>query len=174
MVLLVVIRWSGVGRVVYAACERLEYRWRLRVIERIRHVVGCRIAYAERCKPESLLGIAQDAAELVLVVRNVPMFGVRRDHDQRHTKTETVGIDLRRSHVIVPTAPIIPRDEDRGAVPTRALSDGIDHRADPRWPGVAGRVPGVVGVRPGGNDEGDLRHIAGREIGLRFETSPGI
>ena len=53
---------------------------------------------------------------------------------KRNAETEPVVVDVRRRNVIVETAPVVPHDEDGGAVPKRAFADGVDERRDPRGP----------------------------------------
>src|SRR3974390_2575227 len=100
--------------------DGLKRQWRLIEIEAVGEIVGgLSIGVAERSESESSFDQIQDAAEIVVHVRNVLCLGVWRNDDQRHAKT----IDIARSpagaivhdfgwrHVIVPAAPIVPRDD---------------------------------------------------------------
>ena len=44
---------------------------------------------------------------------------VRTDDDTGHADAVTVFVDLRRRNVIVESAPVVPREKDRRAVPVR-------------------------------------------------------
>src|SRR5580692_7066260 len=68
--------------------------------------------------------------------------------DQWHTETVFVRINQRRRHVVIPSTPIIPRDDDDRIVPILALADGIDHRRNPGWPQPC-IGPGMVRLLPG-------------------------
>src|SRR5207237_800642 len=59
---------------------------------------------------------------------------VRRDHDQRHAESVFVRIDDLRRNMIVPAAPIVPGDKNRGIRPVRTVADGIDDRCHPGRP----------------------------------------
>src|SRR5579863_9651131 len=67
-------------------CGLKRFR-RLREIEDVRHRVGRSVSRSERAQTEVLLDELQDAAEIVLGVRNEVRFRVRRDDDHRHAST---------------------------------------------------------------------------------------
>src|SRR5215469_17976721 len=102
------------------ADERL---WRLREIEAIAQVVGSAVGIVETRHAEVLFGEMKNAAELVLDVRHVAVPRIGRDDEQRHAEAQTHLVELWRGNVIVPTAPIIPGDEDGRAAPKRARTD---------------------------------------------------
>src|SRR5579863_8147806 len=88
---------------------------------------GCAfVGLMQRRKAKSRFDELQKAAEFVLRVIHVARLRVWRDAEQRHAETESFAIELRRRHVVVPSAPIVPRDEDGRRGPQGALSDRID------------------------------------------------
>src|SRR5579871_6371982 len=111
--------------------DRLEGTRRAPEVEAIVQVVRTRVGRAERAEAERLFDELQDAAELVALVRDVRGLGIGRDDDQRNAKAELVRVILRRLYVLVPPAPVVPNDEDRGAVPIRAIPDRVDDPGDP-------------------------------------------
>ena len=52
---------------------------------------------------------------------------------------------LRRYDVIEPAAPLVPRDDNRGAVPVLTLADRVDDRHYPRRAAAALSVAGMIG-----------------------------
>ena len=102
---------------------------------------------AEQRQIERLLYEPLNAGELVLRVRNVVRLGVRRNDDARHAKTQAFEVELRRRRVVVPPAPLVPRDDDGRVVPVLTLANRVDDGGHPRWSEdrAAARV---IGVRP--------------------------
>ncbi len=87
------------------------------------------------------------------------------DDQSGNAQAIAVVIHRRRGHVIVETAPIVPGQKDRGALPVRALHDGIDQaghirlaRADERC-----RVLAVDAIRA---DPRDSRQRAALSRGI--------
>ena len=109
-----------------------------------------------RPRLELILGELQDAAELVVHVRDVVLFRVRGDDQQRDAKPEPVVVEILRSHGVKPAARIVPEDEDRGRVPELRFADRVDQRRNPRWSGVRVATR-MVGVGAGRRDPG---HVA--------------
>src|SRR5208283_5704129 len=117
---------------------------------------------------------------------------VGRYHQQRDAETVlVVAFRLRQNSgllVVVPAAPIVPRDEDGGVLPVSAVivaggtgADGVDDRRHPRG---AAAVVGirVVRVHSGGNHPAHrteitianvLEHIGRRKIHIAGPILPG-
>src|SRR5580698_3000816 len=56
-------------------------------------------------------------------------------------------VELRGNDVIVPAAPIVPYDEDGGAVPKRALADRVHDGRDPLGPVLLSELGRAAGER---------------------------
>src|SRR5215472_11523271 len=110
------------------ADERLR---RLGEIEAIAEIVGAAVAVVEARYAEILFGEMENAAELMLDVRDVTVPCVRRDDEQRHSEAQPHLIELLRRNVIVPAAPVVPGDEYRRAVPEWTRADRVDNRGHP-------------------------------------------
>ena len=65
------------------------------------------------------LGVGVEAEDLVV---DVALLGVGADHDPGHAQAEAVAVDDRRHDMVVEAAPVIPGEEDRGAVPVGAVA----------------------------------------------------
>ena len=91
--------------------------------------------------------------------------GVRADDDARDAHAVALGVDLRRHHVVVEAAPVIPGQEDRGGVPVRAVHDRVD---DPGHVGLARADQGrrVLAVGGLGHDPRHLRQRARLGLGV--------
>ena len=79
---------------------------------------------------EVVLDELGERVEAQLLVVDVAASRVRADHDSRDAKAVAVQVDHRRSDVVVEAAPVIPREEDRRAVPVRAAPDRVDQARD--------------------------------------------
>src|SRR5580704_1691592 len=107
----------------------------------------------------------------MLPVRHVMRFRVGRDYQQWYAEAKLVRIVLRRRDVIVPAPPIVPRDENYGALPIRAFSDRVDDRCHPGRTSAVGD-DGVSGRWARGRDPNDfgeppLRDVAKDELWRR-------
>jgi hypothetical protein len=71
--------------------------------------------------------------------------GVWADDERRHRMPYPLPSTRGRRDVVVEAAPVVPRQEDRGAVPVRAAHHGVDQRGHVALPGRRrrGRVLGV-------------------------------
>src|SRR5580698_2163374 len=158
--------WSGIE---LRRCNMFEDARVLREVEGIHEIVCAPIRRAERALwySKGFLGKGQDAAELVLCPRNVSSLGVRRDDQQRYAETELVIVVDRRFHVIVPPTPVVPRDENRGALPILTLTDRVDDRRDPRRSFRRARPACVIGPRVAGNHP---RHTRETSLGDIFQN----
>ena len=65
------------------------------------------------------LGVRVEAQGLMI---DVAALGVGADHDAGHAQAVAVLVDDRGHDVVVETAPVVPRQEDRGRVPIRAVA----------------------------------------------------
>ena len=99
---------------------------------------------------------------------------------------------VRRRDVVVEAAPVVPRQEDRGAVPVGSVHHGVDQPGHIALPGRrrSGRVlrvdlvrndPGHVGEMPatrGGKEVGDVRDVArltvATDVGERRQRIPDL
>ncbi len=70
------------------------------------------------------LGVGVEAQDLV-VDEAAPR--VRRDQERGHPQAVAVLVDRRRHDVVVETAPVVPREEDRAGGPVRTSHDRVDH-----------------------------------------------
>src|SRR6185437_3385318 len=96
-------------------------------------------------------------AELLVV--DEAGLGVRAYYEPRHAQPVAADVDPRRRLVVVEATPVVPGEEDRGAVPARAAHDRVDQRGDVRLAGGDGAV-GVFGDAELGGDPGDVRQPA--------------
>src|SRR5579871_6654057 len=89
-------------------------------VERVDDAVGARVRGAETAETPDVLDELDDAAELVLRVRDVAgrarhgLARVGRNDQHRNAESQTAPMVewLRRLHLIVEPAPIVPRDDD--------------------------------------------------------------
>ncbi len=126
---------------------------------------------------------------------DVVLLGVRADDQRRDPQAVAVLVHHRRRHVIVEAAPVIPGQEDGGAVPVRSLHGGVDQPGDPGLPlahlggrmlavGTAGRDPGngrQVAILGGVEIVGDIGDVVqltvlldGVEVGQRIPDAGGL
>src|SRR4029078_12856627 len=77
------------------------------------------------------------------LVVDVAAARVRRDHEPGHAQAVAVDGHLRRHHVVVEAAPVVPGEEDCGRAPVRAAHDRVDDTGDV---GLAGRDEARRGV----------------------------
>ena len=143
---------------------RGERARRLSVIERILQVVGGRIGRAEVFGAERFFGEMQNAAELVLHVRNVTrLHDVGRDEQQRNAEAQLVVVAPVWHDVVEEAAPVVPSDDDGGRIPVRTLPNGVHDGCHPR--GAAGvAVAGVVAVLAVRRHPGDRCQRAGLDV----------
>jgi len=106
---------------------------------------------------------------------DVSGFRVGRDHDQGHAKAVFVGIDNLRRNMIVPAAPVVPRNEDSvfdqyWLVPM-ALTICATHEGP-----VPSGTTWVIRRLAGGNHPGQLSELvvrdAGQDLGLIQDDVP--
>jgi hypothetical protein len=96
-----------------------------------------RIGVTERGKIVNGFDKFKDTAEIVSDVRNVGVLCVRGHHDKWDSKTILVRIqNRRRRDVVVPAAPIVPGNNDRGMGRIGTVTDGVDYGCDPRRSGA--------------------------------------
>ena len=95
------------------------------VIEAVRKIVGGHVTRTQIRKSKILFNERKKAARLVDLVRNVVVAGIRGNDEKRDTKAKTHFIDLRRIDMVIPAAPIIPRDKDRRGIPELTGADFI-------------------------------------------------
>src|SRR6266542_1032305 len=105
-------------------------------------------------QPPVVLDEPQHGRELPVVVVDEPPLRVRRDHQQRHPDAQAELVDLRRRHVVVEPAPVVPRQEDRRVLPHGAAHDGVDDLGGPVL-SPAEVVFGVLGQGDLGRDPRD-------------------
>src|SRR5580658_6005041 len=124
---------------------------------------GTGVTGGEAAQAERILNELEDAPVLVLHVRDVAALRIWRDDEQRYAKAEPIVVDVARRHVVVPSAPLVPHDHDRGRVPKRTLTDRIDDAGNPVRPCIMirGSVIGVLKRRrdPGYGAEGSARDV---------------
>src|ERR1700722_15793795 len=145
-----------------------ETPWCLRKVEAIENARGSRVGVAARRRAdgrqvEYLFDELQNAAELVLRVRyvagaeTVSDARVGGNDDAGHANAEPAKIELRWRHIVVPAAPVVPKNDDRRRVPVRAAADRIDDRGHPRGTGVvaAARMIRVLPIRRHPRDVGE-------------------
>ena len=65
------------------------------------------------------------------LVIDVALLGVWADDEAWHSDPVAVLVDLRRGDVVVEAAPVVPGNEDRGALPVPAAHDVVDQACDP-------------------------------------------
>ena len=113
---------SRVGR-----ADRHELPGRLAELEDVVHKIRrANVGRSQARQRPIILDESYDAAELVLRVGDVAAFRIRRDDDEGNAKTEPAETARSgRRDVIVPSAPVIPNDQDCRAVPGGTLPDGI-------------------------------------------------
>ena len=90
--------------------------------------------------------------------------GVRADHETGDTEPVSLAVHGGRDHVVVEATPVVPREEDRGAVPVRAAHRGVDHAGDPCLP-LPDRRRRVLAVPLVGDHPRYGRQRAGRGVG---------
>src|ERR1700722_6403814 len=105
-------------------------------VETIREIVAAGIRISQRRQIVNFLNKFQDAAEIVGHVRDVSLFRVRGYDNEGNAKTIFVGIVDGRSDMIVPTAPVVPSNDDGGIRPIGAGANGVDDRCYPRRAGA--------------------------------------
>src|ERR1700723_588049 len=144
--------------------NRFVRRCRVMEIKEVMEIVSrSRVGKAEIAEAKDSLDSLQDAAKIVFQVADIADLGrIGRNHQQWHAKAELiiglVGAGLEhRSHVVVPTSPIVPGNEYGGVLPvagtvvaSRVISDGIDKGRHPRRPLAA--VDRMVRILSGGSD----------------------
>ena len=109
----------------------------IEVEEVVDEIGGANVGGSKPAQVPVIFDEPHDAAELVLLVRNISGLCIWRSDEHRHAKAQTaLGIEERWPDVIVEAAPIIPDDDDRGRLPLRALADSIDDACDPRLAGI--------------------------------------
>lgn len=97
------------------------------------------IGITQRRQSEHFLNEIEDTSEVVVHVRDVCRFGIRRDDGEGNaeaihiSRSPTFAIinDLWRRYMIVPATPIIPGNNYGGNGPEPALADRIDNRGNP-------------------------------------------
>ena len=99
----------------------------------VRRLVGQR---RERRQAEERFGELEDRGLIAGIVHDRAAARVRRDQHKRQARAVAAGLavgallELRRRHVIVVTARIVPRDDDRRVVPVFAARDRVDEGRD--------------------------------------------
>ena len=117
----------------YRRSDRLKLQRRLGEVKAIGEIVCRCIAITQRRQPIGLFNKFENATEIMVCVRDISRSRVGRDDDQRHaeavyvTATPLCAVreNLGGRNVIIPAAPIIPRDENRGVRPILAVADGV-------------------------------------------------
>ena len=117
------------------------------------------------------LRVGVEAEDLVV---DVALLGVRADHDPGDAEAEAVAVDDRRHDVVVEAAPVIPGEEDRGAVPVGALHDRVDQAGDVGLAGADERRrvlrDGAVRVDPRDRRQGAVLG-RGEEVRQRLDVA---
>src|SRR5215471_12032509 len=99
-----------------------------------------------------------NAAEVMMVVIDLPGGSKCRNHDHGDAESQLVASERRRQNlghlVVIPPSPVVPGNEDGRCIPIAAAvrvlafagADGVDQR---RYPGRATAVvgPGMIGIR---------------------------
>src|SRR5271157_1345263 len=123
--LLLLLYWRrmwGRGRRNYGARHRGRQR-RFAVIEAVGHAVRRRVSLVERRQTKEVLAELREADVRVLDLRDVPSFSIRTEHQAWHTasiaKLGAVSPQLHfgRVDMVIPAAPVVPRNEDGGRRP---------------------------------------------------------
>ena len=124
-------------------------------IEAVENIVGrIRIGLADRRETKVLLQKPQNAAEIVVNVRDVAWFRIGRDHNQRHSETIDIAgspagaiIDhLRWRHMVIPSTPVVPSHDDGGIRPIGTVADGIHDVGYPGGSARGDRIPCMIGI----------------------------
>ena len=76
---------------------------------------------------EQILDELQIGVERQRLVIDRPRLDPRRDREPRHAHAVAVDVDVRRPHVIVEAAPVVPREVDHRRVPIVGVHDRVDH-----------------------------------------------
>jgi hypothetical protein len=116
---------------------------RLLEVERGQQRRRLAVPMRELGEPPVVLDEPKHAGELAELVADESLPRVGADHEQRDPDPETEVVDLRRRHVVVEPAVVVPGDEDRGGVPLRALHDRVHDLGGPVLP-VTHAVLGVL------------------------------
>src|SRR5271156_1004312 len=107
----------------------------------------------------------------MIYVRNVLRLGVRRPPKEGHAKAVDISrspahtvVNNRGCDVVVPSSPIVPRDENRGVGPILTVADGIDNRC---YPGGSRAVvaAGMIGFLRRRNYPAHGGEITGLNVG---------
>src|SRR5579864_301908 len=142
---LVIVRiagWSSIVQEIARAqwgVDGVKGQRRLVEIETVGKVVGVGIGVPKRGKTKVFLHEVQDAAKVMIDVRDMCRFRVRGNHDQGHAEpvdiarspTGAIRDDLRRRHVVEPSAPIVPRHNDGSVGPIGTVANSVDDRSHP-------------------------------------------
>src|SRR5215471_12948149 len=147
----------------------------LRKIEAVGHRVRTSVALVQGGQVENLLAEAHQADMRVQLVRDVPGFCIRAQHQARNARAiaEWVTVEFRvrvrralrmgavpsfddgRIDMIEPAAPIVPGDEDSRLVPQPTGDDRVDlldrptHPVGDVLPGVLAEIGPAVAIDPG-------------------------
>ena len=80
---------------------------------------------------------------------NVSRFRVRRDDQARNANPQAAIVELRRTDVVVPPAPVVPQDDDGRRLPLRTPADRVNDRRHPGRSAIGARTRVV---RPSGSE----------------------
>src|ERR1019366_1695472 len=118
-------------------------------------------------------GKAQHAAEVVGGIVNVACRSVGRDYEQGNAKSIHIGLapagcrNRRRRNMVVPAAPIVPRNKDRSVLPVHfaigagsICSNRVDDRRNPRGT-CAVAAAGMIRCQASGRYPNDVSQVAG-------------
>src|SRR5207245_6963387 len=120
-------------------------------------------AVGQRVQPlatqEDVLDELDISVEAEGLVVDVVLLRIGADDQRWDPQAVAVLVHHRRHHVIVEAAPVIPGQEDGGAVPVRSLHGGIDQAGHPGLPlaHLGGRM---LAVGTAGRDPGNGRQVA--------------
>src|SRR4029077_15988809 len=132
--------------------------------------------------PEVMLDETQNAAEVMPEIVDVTCRRVGGDDKQRNAESILVVAFVQRQNgwwlVIVPAAPVIPGDKDKGVAPINftvgtgwVVANGIDNGCHPiRSAGVVG-TSGVIGILPGRNNPAHRSEITAPDVGQHIRRS---
>src|ERR1700674_5489735 len=133
-------------------------------VETIREVVGHSIRISERRQMVNPFDELQNTAEIMGNVGDIALLRERRHDDQRHAKPVFIRVDDCRGNVVIPSSPIVPRDEDGSVVPILTAADGIDNRRNPgRSQTLA--APRMVRFLPGWNHPANVGELTVGDVG---------
>ena len=150
------ILWS-LGPTQSVAERQLERLQRLLVeVEEVAQVERVAVPMGELGESPVVLDEAQDARELAELRVDGAGLRVRADREQRDPEPEPEVVDLRRRHVVVEAAVVVPRDEDRGVLPELAPHHRVHDLGRPVL-AVAEAPLGVLAQLVARGDPGDRR-----------------